>query len=254
MKKTLLSFLGLFLIVTMVFSTASAADGCIAPEAAVEAALTHAGIQAQDATIVRVKLDKDDGLLHYEVEFYAGNKEYDYDIDATTGKVAGFDSETETPRLPMEKADGLISEDAAKAAAFAHAGIDGASATLALAQLGYDDGRWEYEIEFFIGGTEYDYEIDAATGDVLSFDQDMESAAPPRETVSGDIGADRAKEIALADAGLTADSVRGLEADRERDNGVTLYEVEFKAGGKEYSYEIDAATGAILERKAEKDD
>ena len=36
---------------------------------------------------MQVKLDRDDGQLVYDVEFYAGNTEYDYEINATTGKI-----------------------------------------------------------------------------------------------------------------------------------------------------------------------
>ena len=33
-----------------------------------------------------------------------------------------------------------------------------------------DDGRWEYQIEFRVGNTEYEYEIDATTGKILDYD------------------------------------------------------------------------------------
>ena len=45
-----------------------------------------------------------------------------------------------------------------------------------------------------------------------------------------------------------------MKAERDRDNGVTVYEVEFKAGGYEYEYEINASTGEILGHSREYDD
>ena len=65
------------------------------------------------------------------------------------------------------------------------------------------------------------------------------------------IGAEKAKEIALADVGLKEADVRGLKADLDLERGVMVYEVEFRAGNMEYDYEIDADSGKIL--KSEKD-
>ena len=48
-------------------------------------ALNHAGISASQVVFVKVDKEYDDGRLHYDVEFYSGNKEYDYEIDAITG-------------------------------------------------------------------------------------------------------------------------------------------------------------------------
>ena len=41
-------------------------------------------------------------------------------------------------------------------------------------ELDRDDGRLVYEIEFHVGRTEYDYEIDAASGTVLKADMDTD--------------------------------------------------------------------------------
>ena len=41
-------------------------------------------------------------------------------------------------------------------------------------KLDSDDGRWEYEIEFYAGGYEYEFEIDALNGTILSYDKDRD--------------------------------------------------------------------------------
>ena len=63
---------------------------------------------------------------------------------------------------------------------------------------------------------------------------------------TGDISLDKAKEIALAHAGLTSDQVNFKRTELEFDNGVKKYEVEFYYNNMEYSYELDSHTGNIL--------
>lgn len=58
-----------------------------------EIALQDAGVKAGDAVFKKVKLDWDDGRPEYEVEFYAGSMEYEYEIDARTGKITSREIE-----------------------------------------------------------------------------------------------------------------------------------------------------------------
>lgn len=61
-----------------------------------------------------------------------------------------------------------------------------------------------------------------------------------------DISLDKAKEIALSNAGLTSSQVTFKRTELDFDNGIQKYEVEFYYNNKEYSYEIDANTGSVL--------
>lgn len=63
---------------------------------------------------------------------------------------------------------------------------------------------------------------------------------------------EEARDIALKDAGFTADQVSWLRTEYEMDDGIPQYEVDFHQGRWEYSYEIDGRTGEIL--SSEKDD
>ena len=58
-----------------------------------EIVLKDAGVSEKDISGIRIKLEKDDGIWQYEVDFYAGDKEYDYNIDADTGKILSKDME-----------------------------------------------------------------------------------------------------------------------------------------------------------------
>ena len=68
------------------------------------------------------------------------------------------------------------------------------------------------------------------------------------------IGEDAAMDVALKDAGFAAADVTELEAELDLDGAVVHYDVEFKQGGMEYDYDIDAVTGEILEAHSEADD
>ena len=63
-----------------------------------------------------------------------------------------------------------ISVDQAKNIALGQAGFSASSVNFVKTKLENDDGRTEYEIEFYNGTTEYSYTIDAVTGSVLEYD------------------------------------------------------------------------------------
>ena len=68
--------------------------GGITKDQAYEAALKHANTTKSAAKLKKNKLEYDDGLKKYEVEFCVGTTEYEYDIDANTGAVLGYDMES----------------------------------------------------------------------------------------------------------------------------------------------------------------
>ncbi|MBR2382222.1 MAG: PepSY domain-containing protein [Anaerotignum sp.] len=72
-----------------------------------------------------------------------------------------------------------------------------------------------------------------------------------KQDVTNEITAEKAKEIALNHAGVKANQVRDLDIEKDRDDGIVKYEIDFESGRVEYEYEVDAETGKIL--KAEKD-
>ena len=118
-----------------------------------------------------------------------------------------------------------------------------------------DESPAQYEVEITgQKGEEIEYKIDAYTGTILESKRETEektSAAQP--TSSGDIGHGKAKAIALNHAGVSESKAYDMEIELDEEDGMLVYEVEFKSGGMEYSYEINAATGAIVEQEAELD-
>lgn len=63
----------------------------ITTEKAKTIALSHAKVNKSNATFVKVKLDREDGRLVYEIDFFAGNRKYEYEIDANNGNILSFD-------------------------------------------------------------------------------------------------------------------------------------------------------------------
>ena len=217
--------------------------------------MNHAGVTSSTAKFVKVERDRDDGRLLYEVEFYAGNKEYDYEILASDGTILSYDADIEGYRIPSTTSTGTdIGAEKAKKIALQHAGVSASNAVFVKAEREYDDGRLTYDVDFYAGNKEYDYEILAADGTILSYDADIEGYRIPSSTSSsssGYIGVERAKEIALQHAGLSSSGVNFDKAEFDHDDGRAEYEIEFHHNFREYEYTIDAASGTILE--AERD-
>ena len=153
-----------------------------------------------------------------------------------------------------------IGEEEAKAIALKHAGLKESEVTFALAHLDMDDGVEAYDVEFYKDGKEYDYEIDAYSGDIISYDFDTESkvAQPEKsqsssgqEKVTAKVSLEKAKSIALGKAGLSEKDVTFTESSFEYDDGYEVYQIDFVSGDMEYEMEIDANTGDILEFERE---
>lgn len=184
-------------------------------------------------------------------------------IGETMGLDVKFDSANRVVQLTTQDcllaqngtSGSYISADRAKEIALVDAGLKEGTAVFLKVKLERDDGRYQYNVEFYSGTAEYDYEIDAITGKILSADRELDDFIVPIGTPSGTdsetISADRAKEIALADAGISANSAIFKKVELNRDHGRLEYEVEFYAGSMEYEYEINAKTGSITSRDKE---
>ena len=168
------------------------ASGDIGIEKANEIAISHAGLSSGSVSFVKAKLDTEDGVKVYDIEFYSGNVEYDYEINAATGAIVSFDQDIENYEIPTQPqssaptqaatqpqtaapaqaASSGISADRAKQIALSHAGVSGAS--FKKVKLDTDDGVRVYEIEFKVGNVEYEYDIDASSGAIISSSSEID--------------------------------------------------------------------------------
>lgn len=171
-----------------------------------------------------------------------------------------------------------IGSEKAQQIALENAGLSADSVTFIRTHLDYDDGRAEYEVEFYQGNVEYDYDIDAVSGTILSYDHDaeyydVEHHAPGTGSDSGNtaggvspntgtasaagteyITAEAAKQAALKHAGVAESDTRRMETGFDYEHGMAVYEIEWKVGWTEYSYEINASTGEIVSYEVDYDD
>lgn len=249
-------------------------------------------------TFVYSKLEWDDGKQVYDMVFSGGGKKYEYEIDAYSGEVLSVDIDIEPMQMQSQTASAGgrtagnetagsqttgsqtagnqtasqpsgngtaagktgLTADEAKAKALAHAGLSAPQVTFTKTKSDWDDGRAIYEIDFYgSDGTEYEYEIDANTGDVVKYDTE----APKRQVYeqpttaaagSGSmLSADAAKKLALDQVpGATVNDIAEFETDR--DDGRVEYEGKIYYGGMEYEFEIDAYSGAFRKWECEYDD
>ena len=124
-----------------------------------------------------------------------------------------------------------------------------------------DESPAHYEVEIKSQtGEEFEYKIDAYTGAILESKREAADGTevpvvqPSKPAPTGDIGYAKAKSVALNHAGVSENKAYDMDIELDDEDGTLVYEVEFKSGGMEYSYEINAATGAILKHEAELDD
>ena len=94
-------------------------------------------------------------------------------VQATTAS-----STSAAPAAAATQSSSYIGEAKAKEIALNHAGLTSSQVTFAWAKLDWDNGRAEYEVEFYANGKEYDYDIDAVTGDIRSYDYEAEHYTP----------------------------------------------------------------------------
>ena len=166
-------------------------------------------------------------------------------------------AEAGAPAMPIGKA-------AAAYAAEEYAGTTAVDSVTAEVDSELDESPAHYEVEIKSqSGEEFEYKLDAYTGAILESKREVEDGAetpavqpsrPEPPAAVQDIGYAKAKSIALNHAGVSESKTYDMDIELDDEDGILVYEVEFKSGGMEYSYEINAATGAILKHETELDD
>ena len=141
-----------------------------------------------------------------------------------------------------------ITIEEAKSIALKHSNLDESQVSFMKAKYEFDDGIGKYEIEFYYNNNKYEYEINAKTGDIISYDYDIEKHLTSQQ-INDKITIEEAKSIALKHSNLDESQVSFMKAKYEFDDGIGKYEIEFYYNFKEYEYEINASNGEIIKYK-----
>lgn len=250
-------------------------DSYISEAEAKTMAFSHAGVSAETVFLEKCQLDYENGIMVYEIEFQSDGYEYDYDVNATTGEIISQKKEIDNHYVAHENqnhaagnqsngasasnTEADIGEEQAKTTAFSHAGVSADQVWLEKCKRDYEDGIMVYEIEFQSGDYEYDYDINAVTGEVISFKKEVDTqrsgvGSSGTGTTTSYISEAEAREIALSHAGLSGVSGLIVEVELDSEDGIMVYEIEIKSGGYEHKCEINAVTGVVVSYEKEWDD
>lgn len=223
--------------------TLSAAN-LITLETAKITALEHCGQKSTNVTFTKQKLDYDDGVAYYEINFNNGAKWYQYDIDAKDGGIDEYQVSFYAKRADVPAGNSTITMDKAKEIALDYLKLKSGDVTFTKTKQDYSKGNLFYEVEFTYGGAKYEFEVSAG-GTLYEYScsrlQDQAAAA------DNYISAEDAKKIALEYAGISAGAARFTKVKLDEHHGSHCYEIELIANNLEYEFEIDAATGTVLE-------
>ena len=217
-------------------NTADAGNKQIGIEAAKQIALADAKVALKDVIFIKTELDNEDGRAVYEIEFYSGNVEYDYDIDALSGEIISNDFDIEDYSIPTQSAAAPQQTAAAPAQPQTAASTQPQTAAPTPAPT----------------QSQTTAPTPAPTQPQTVAPTPAPTEAPTQPAAPSTISAEKAKQIALSHAGVGEASFIKVELDT--DDGVAVYEIEFKVGNVEYEYDINAISGEIISSKSEVDD
>ena len=208
----------------------------ISLEEAKKIALKDAGLDEATQKIVftREELNRNSGKPCYILEFYTAKKQYSYKVDAKNGSI-------------MEAYHFILLADAKKIA------LDdaGVSEKVTFTEETLVAGGIKspyYSFAFESDTARWTYKIDAVLGSIMDKTYDKIVSPAPEF-----IGLEKAKQIALKDAGLdeTAQKIVFTREELSRNSGKPCYILEFYTDKCAYSYKVDAVSGEIIGKKTE---
>ncbi|MBM7707250.1 PepSY domain-containing protein [Chryseomicrobium aureum] len=134
-----------------------------------------------EGEVVEISLDSDDRRVHFDVEMKDGTYEYEFDIDAVSGDVFDFerDRDDDDSNRSQTQSTSVQSGGTAQVANTEDALTMEEAIAIALNEVtgtvtGAERDDNYYEIEVRDGNVEYEFDIDAFTGEILKFEKDTE--------------------------------------------------------------------------------
>ena len=134
-------------------------------------ALQRVGKTQDEVTFTRVRVDRENGVTVYDVYFYDNEKEYELSIDVDTKEVISYKEDYLTSNGNNTTTSNYIGADRAREIVLNHAGLTSNDVRFNKVELDVDYGIATYELEFYYNYYEYDYEVDAVTGEILKYER-----------------------------------------------------------------------------------
>lgn len=167
-----------------------------------------------------------------------------------SGAAQASEAAQTSPAAQNASDSGMIGEEKAKEIALNHAGLTEDRTQRLLVKRDYDDGRSIYEVEFYgEGRDEYDYEIDAVTGEIVAFDTDLHDHGTAPSEGQSQVSEEQVRQTVLER--VPGASAENIFLHLEWDDGRLEYEGELIYDNMEYEFKIDAYSGAVTEWEAE---
>ena len=232
----------------------------VTEEKAKSIALENAGVKEKDTSYILAKSGREDNQPIFEVEFLTNDfQKYEYEILVEDGIIleVGYELKKDAGKEGAAR----VTLEQAKSIAASHAGQTEETVSYDESKTEYDDNRLVHEVDFHTSDQkEYSYEIDAATGKILSWDYDgkgylqfLKNNGSGSAKSAAPITLEDAKAMALKKAGLKETDVVWKNHGKEYEDGRLVYKGEFLCNGMEYEFEVDAATGNFLDWEVEMD-
>ena len=167
-----------------------------------------------------------------------------------SGAAQASEAAQTSPAAQNASDSGMIGEEKAKEIALNHAGLTEDQTQRLWVKRDYDDGRSIYEVEFYgEGRDEYDYEIDAVTGEIVAFDTDLHDHGTAPSEGQSQVSEEQVRQTVLER--VPGASAENIFLHLEWDDGRLEYEGELIYDNMEYEFKIDAYSGAVTEWEAE---
>lgn len=219
----------------------------IGEEAARVAALEYLNLSEETKVKKqKISLDFDDGIMVYEVELVTEQYEYEVEVNALNGRIVCSE---------RDELDFIISvlnvlrEDEIRNI-IAGYGIPAEKIPMNM-ELQKHDGYLIYEVEFVYQGIEYEFEILATRGEVITYKTNKPSDNSDDDSSATVITGTEALDIALSHVNLTKDDIEELNIEPEEYDGIFEYEIEFKSGYYFYEIKVDGKKGSVIESERE---
>ncbi len=241
-KKTLFAAAVVIFALGAVTGCGSSAD--IGRDAALETALNDAGVNEEDTTRLSVAEDQDDGRKTYDIQFNAGGREYDYEIQASDGRILSSDVDTASDDTAEGDSSGLgsalVPDDGSQNNSSSPENGNSSSST--------SDGQTQDNSQTQNSGNSGNSGNTASSGGSQGNSQTSNNSSG-----NSDVAVSIDEAIGIALDRVSGATEQDIKIELDRDDGRYKYEGEIHYNGREYEFEIDANSGTILEWSEERD-